>query len=136
MENGPTGVLGVSAVRSVENELSSDLGLAAILLQVGLGYLVMEFLKYQTTDRNLYQTTGNLLVLKKILMRILMRLFMKNGVVTYINVIINCRIFQSLTLSKLYQVLIVRIHNTLFNQILFQIDFIFHECCTLNEFGK
>ena len=134
MENGPTGVPGINAVRSVEKALSSDLGLAAILLQVGLGYLVMEFLRYQTTDRNLYRTTGNLLVLKKMLMKILICLFMKDGVVTYINVIINSRIFQSLTLSKLYQVLIVR--TTLFNQILFQIDFIFHECCTLNEFGK
>ena len=135
MENGPTGVLGVNAVRSVEKALSSDLGLAPILLQVSLGYLVMEFLRYQTTYRNLNQTTGNLLVLKKMLMKILMCLFMKDGVVTYINVIINCRIFQSLTFSKVYQVLIVRI-NTLFNQILFQIDFIFHECCSLNEFGK
>ena len=82
MENGPTGILGVNAVRSVEKALSSDLGLAAILLQVGLGYLAMEFLRYQITDRNLYQTTGNLLVLKKMLMRMLMRLFMKDGVVT------------------------------------------------------
>ena len=99
MENGPTGVPGVNAVRSVEKALSSDLGLAPILPQVGLGYLVMEFLTYQTTDRNLYQTTGNLLVLKKMLMKILMCLFMKDGVVTNINVIINCRTFQFLTLT-------------------------------------
>ena len=107
MENGPTGALGVSAVRSVEKALSSDLGLAAILLQVGLGCLVMEFLRYQTTDRNLYQTTGNLLVLKKMLMKMLMCLFMKDGVVTYINVIINCRMFQSLTIVQFTKLQII-----------------------------